>query len=398
MYEMAATAALLGVGCDVVRLGIATTPGVAVMTRHLAADAGLVITASHNPVIWNGLKPLRHDGTSPPPADVQAIIARYEQAAADLVDVHQLGRASDNEQVAAVHRDAVLATVDAEAIRAAGLTVALDSIHGAGGPETIALLDALGIRSPAQLHHDHREPTGLFPHAPEPTREHLAAFCRRIPECGAAVGFAQDPDADRLAIIDETGRYIGEEYTLALGALHRLEAGGAVVANLSTSRMIDDIAQNVGGRVVRTAVGEANVAQGMRQEGAAVGGEGNGGIIDPRVSYVRDSLVGIATVLELMAQRGEALSAIVDALPAYAMVKTKAAVTPELLAKLTPTLKQAFSDQKIDTQDGVRIDWPDRWLHVRPSNTEPIVRLIAEARDEAAAQGIIGEAKRALGL
>ena len=242
------------------------------------------------------------------------------------------------------------------------------------------------------------EPTGWFPHPPEPTRANLSELCDKVKAAGADVGFAQDPDADRLAIVDDQGRYIGEEYTLALATLHLLQAGDAVAANLSTSRMIDDIAQRVGGRVLRTPVGEANVAKAMRDAGARLGGEGNGGVILPQVSQVRDSIAGMALTLELIARRKQKLSAIVDAMPAYAIVKDKVPATDELKSQLQPKLEAAFAGARIDTQDGVRVDFDNRWVHVRPSNTEPIVRLIAEAADEPAARELIAQAAAALGI
>lgn len=394
MVESAAVAGLLSVGCRVTRLGIVSTPGVAVMLDELSADGGMVLTASHNPIVWNGVKPLRHDGVAPPPDDVRDIIGRFERDDLDYADVHGLSIVDDNDTTVTVHVARVLEHVDADLIRGAKLKAVVDSVHGAGGPEARALLDALGV----ELVHEYAEPTGLFPHTPEPTRENLVGLCDSVKQHQADIGFAQDPDADRLAVVDERGEYIGEEYTLALCVLHGLKAGGHVAANLSTSRMVDDIAAQVGGTVHRTPVGEANVAKAMRDHGAQLGGEGNGGIILAPVSQVRDSLVGMALLLEMLAQRQQPLSAVVASVPAYAIVKDKAPVDPKLVAKIGPALSEAFSGRQIDTQDGVRVDWPDRWVHVRPSNTEPIVRLIAEAATEDDANMLIAQTKAALGL
>jgi len=239
---------------------------------------------------------------------------------------------------------------------------------------------------------------GRFPHTPEPTRENLTDLCARVAKENAACGFALDPDADRLAIVDETGAYIGEEYTLALCVLHKLAQGGTVVANLSTSRMVDDIAAARGGKALRSAVGEANVAEVMRDNHSVIGGEGNGGLMFPAISQVRDSFLAMAFVLEMLAKRKLTLSAIVKEIPAYAIVKDKAPVDPAIIAKLAAVLPAAFPGAKVDARDGVRLDVGNTWVHVRASNTEPIVRLIAEAPSEAEAKALIATAKKALGM
>jgi phosphomannomutase len=394
MFEDAAAAGLTAVGCRVVRVGVLSTPGVAIAEQHLHADGGLVITASHNPAPWNGLKPLRHDGVAPPPEEVQDIIARFHEDRFDYVAVDQLQPAESFDEGLSIHVEAVLDLVDAPTIRDAKLKAVIDSVHGAGGDEAAALLDRLGV----ERVHLYRQPTGHFPHTPEPTRQNLTELCDVTAKEAADVGFAQDPDADRLAIVDEAGRYIGEEYTLALCAMHKLGKGDIAVANLSTSRMLDDIAAGAGATVVRTPVGEANVAAGMRDHDTPLGGEGNGGIIWRPISQVRDSLVGMALVLEMLAQRKTKLSEIVASTPAYAIVKDKLelAGNPDLVEPVLNWTAQHFADQKVDTQDGVRIDWPDRWVHVRPSNTEPILRLIAEAADEQSARELIDEVREGI--
>jgi len=390
MFENAAAAGLASVGCRVVRVGILSTPGAAIMGQHLNADGGIVITASHNPAPWNGIKPLRHDGVAPPPEAVEAIIAKFKTDELDHVEVQQLQPITQDTTGVAVHRDLVAELVDAERIRCAKLKAVVDSVHGAGGEEAAALLDLLGVET-VQLY---KEPTGRFPHVPEPTKENLTELCEVVTREQAHVGFAQDPDADRLAIVDEQGDYIGEEYTLALCAMHKLGRGDVAVANLSTSRMLDDIAAAAGATVVRTPVGEANVAAGMREHGSNLGGEGNGGIIWRPISQVRDSLVGMALVLEMLAQRQQPLSEVVAATPGYAIVKDKLELPSREMAG--PTLAwtaRHYAEQKIDTQDGVRVDWPDRWVHVRPSNTEPILRIIAEASTRQAAQILVDEVR-----
>ncbi|HEX7009109.1 MAG TPA: hypothetical protein VF184_03950, partial [Phycisphaeraceae bacterium] len=319
---------------------------------------------------------------------------RFQRDAVTYTDVSQLQSAHTDNTTPQVHRDLIAAHVDVDAIRAAKLKAVVDSVHGAGGDETRALLEHLGV----QLVHLYAEPTGRFPHEPEPLAQNLTELGQQVLQHRADIGFAQDPDADRLAIVDEQGAYIGEEYTLALCALHKLARRQIAVANLSTSRMIDDIAASAGARVVRTPVGEANVAQAIRQHAAALGGEGNGGIIWPRITHVRDSLVGMALVLEMLAQRREPLSRIVDQIPRYAIVKDKVPFQSELAGQLAPVLRQQLAAPQVDEQDGVRFDWPDRWVHVRPSNTEPIIRLIAEARSESDARDLIHQVRLALGL
>lgn len=418
VIEMAVVASLRASGCRVTSLGIASTPGVAVMVRHLCADAGIVITASHNPIMWNGVKVIREDGAAPSAEQAHAIIAAFKHDQTAYVPAQQLGSHSENHTVVDVHAKLILDQVDVEAIRRRRLRVALESVHGAGGPETAALLAALGV----ELIHLYGEPTGQFPHEPEPTRANLTGLCAAVREHQADIGMAQDPDADRLALVDEKGVYIGEEYTLALTAMHLLTrratgnrpagelgdrktpAGNlpvapipTVVTNLSTSRMLDDIARQCGATVVRTPVGEANVAAAMQRHHALIGGEGNGGVIWPVCSHVRDSMAGAALILELLALRNQTLSAVMNSIPAYAMVKDKVQLPAGApLPPLTNLLPARFPEARCDLSDGVRLDWPNRWVHVRPSNTEPILRLIAEAPGEEAARRLIADVRRIL--
>jgi phosphomannomutase len=405
MIELAAASGLLSVGCRVTTLGIATTPGIAVMVEHLHADGGIAVTASHNPIAWNGLKPLRHDGQAPPPDQAAAIINLFRSDRIPQVSVEGLQTLTHDASTHRVHIDRVLPHVNVERIRSCALKVVLDSVHGAGGPVTAMMLHELGV----EVIHLYSEPTGQFPHTPEPTRENLTTLAAAVAEHGADLGFAQDPDADRLALADEKGCYIGEEYTLALAALHMLTnvaaasrrgetANRALVANLSTSRMIDDLAARHGGTVIRTPVGEANVATAIRAHHALLGGEGNGGVILPEVVHVRDSLVGIALILDLLAARRQPLSAIVNEIPRYQIIKDKFPPRPGVLDALLPRLQKAFPTAKFDTRDGVRIDLPDRWVHIRPSNTEPIIRIIAEAPTADGAQALIRDSRHAAGL
>jgi phosphomannomutase len=388
----AAAAALGAGGVEVIDLDIVTTPGVAMMVKHTGADAGVVATASHNPIQWNGLKFLTRDGVAPPAADAARIRQLYDEQAAPLARVEQLVPSTRNSETHALHVKRVLDHVDVLGISTKRYKVVLDSVNGAGCVATATMLNKLGC----QLVHLHATPNGLFPHEPEPTADHLKGLCDEVKRQRAACGFAQDPDADRLAIVDELGNYIGEEYSLALCAKWVLSRkGGVVVTNLSTSRMLDDIAADTGSRVIRTPVGEANVIDTMLREHATIGGEGNGGVIDPRIVPGRDSLVGIAYVLSLMAATGKTISQLVSEIPRYEIVKTKFECRREDAHRAVEALKKAFAGERIDTQDGIRIDWEGvpggkppgpAWVHARPSNTEPIMRIIAEAPDRATAE------------
>lgn len=386
MVLSALTAGLLSVGVNVVDVGIATTPSVALMGRFLGTAASIVITASHNPIIWNGIKFLRHDGIAFPPEQAAAIKAAWEARAGELQPIENIGLLQTDSRVHAHHVQTVLPLVDVKAIVSRHFRVVLDSVNGAGCIGTPMLLGKLGV----EMVHLNGEATGHFAHIPEPTKENLTDLCAQVKRHKAAVGFAQDPDADRLAIVDELGNYIGEEYTLALGTYARLlSKPGPVVANLSTSRMVDDIAAKFGCTVYRTPVGEANVAGKMIDVAAVIGGEGNGGLIDLRVGPVRDSFLAIAMTLDLMTRTGKTISQLVAELPRYAMLKTKFECTRAQADALVVKAKNALSQERIDTQDGVRVDFADGWVHVRPSNTEPIARVIAEAKTPERAQELV---------
>jgi phosphomannomutase len=392
----AAVSALTASGIGVIDLDIVTTPGVAMMTKHLGADAGMVATASHNPIEWNGLKFLNRDGIAPPKADAERIRALYDGKRTHWSRVQDLIAPSRNTETHALHVKRILDYVDVNGISGKRFKVVLDSVNGAGCVATATMLGKLGC----QLVHLNATPDGQFPHEPEPTEKNLTQLCEEVKRQRAACGFAQDPDADRLAIVDENGRYIGEEYSLVLCAewLLSKRRGGSAVTNLSTSRMLDDVAARHDGRVLRTPVGEANVIDVMLREHAVVGGEGNGGVIDPRIVPGRDSLVGIAYVLQLMAATGKSVSQLVEEIPRYEIVKTKFPCRREDANRAVEALTREFARQQLDTQDGIRIDWPDEraWVHARPSNTEPIMRIIAEAPQRARAEELIGRVQSAV--
>ncbi len=371
-------------GVEVIDLDVVTTPGVAMMVKWLSADAGMIATASHNPIQWNGLKLLNSQAVALPPEQAEQIKALYESRSSDFVRVQQLVPARKNGETHALHVKRVLEHVDVLGISSKRFKVVLDSVNGAGCVASATLLSKLGC----QLSHINATPDGQFPHEPEPTAANLTGLAVEVKRQRAAVGFAQDPDADRLAIVDENGTYIGEEYSLALAArlIMAKKPGAVTAANLSTSRMLDDIAAKYGGRVVRTPVGEANVVHAMLREGSTIGGEGNGGVIDPRIVPGRDSLVGMAYVLQLMAETGKTISQLVAEIPHYDIVKTKFECRREDANRAVEAIKKEFASERVDTQDGIRIDWDTSWVHARSSNTEPIMRIIAEAPDRAMAE------------
>jgi phosphomannomutase len=384
MLGHAVLAGLLAAGCDVPDLGVAATPTVGLAVRRLQAAGGIQITASHNPAEWNGLKLFGPDGRVVAAAEGQRVQALYDQRAFRRADWGALGRDTECRQADAWHRQRVLELVDVPRIRARQLCVLLDANGGAGGPLGKTLLEAFQCR-PVCLG---CAADGAFAHVPEPIEANLRDVCPRVAAAGADLGLVLDPDADRLALIDETGRYVGEELTLALAVQYRLgEQRGPVVINLSTSRVTEDVARQFGVACHRAPVGEANVVERMRQVGAVIGGEGNGGVIDPRVGWVRDPFIGMGLILNLMAETGRKLSELAAALPAYAIVKEKYTAERERLPELFAALARRWPEATADRQDGLRLDWPDRWVQVRPSNTEPIVRVIAEApRAEEAAR------------
>jgi len=398
----AALAGLLGGGADVLDLDVAMTASAGVMVDHVEASGGLVVTASHNPQEWNGLKPILRAPTASAPAKERAerLVERFRADKTRLVDWAGAGRIERRSDAADVHVQRVLDALERagfrlDRIKRRQFRVVLDSVNASGrvgGPE---LLGRLGC-SYAHLHGDS---SGLFPHPPEPVEAHLTDLAEQVRSAGADGGFAQDPDADRLAIVDETGRYIGEEHTLALAARALLERSGAkgasLATNLSTSRMIDDVAAAHGATVARAAVGEANVVSSMREVGALLGGEGNGGVIWPEVVWIRDSLSAMGLVLGLLAESGKSLSEIVGETPAYAIRKRKAELQEGMAERAVEAVAERWASERVDRQDGARIDFEEEraWLHVRPSNTEPILRLIAEAPEAAQAEAILDEAE-----
>jgi phosphomannomutase len=390
----AVLAGLTASGCEVHDLGVAPTPTVGLAVRHLGAAGGVQITASHNPAPYNGLKLFGPDGQVLSSAVGKEVQRLFEAGAVRKVAHNELGEVRYYRQAEEVHGDQVLRLVDGARIRAARFKAVLDGNGGAGGPLGRRLLQSLAVETVCEA----CEADGFFRHEPEPTADNLQGICPVVRQLEADIGFALDPDADRLALIDEKGRYIGEELTLALAVLFRLRRErGPVVINMSTSRVVEDIAAKFGCPCHRSAVGEANVADRMREVGALIGGEGNGGVIDPRVGPVRDPFAGMAMILNLLAETNRKLSELVAELPAYHIVKDKYNVAGDRLPALFGALTARWPEAKANDLDGLRLDWPDRWLHVRPSNTEPIVRVIAEAPAAEAARGLCKDVGALLG-
>ncbi|MGE4196515.1 MAG: hypothetical protein AB7G11_05265 [Phycisphaerales bacterium] len=435
----AASAGLQAAGCNVLSIGVAMTPTVGVMVDARRAAAGLIITASHNPQEWNGIKPViraaapdssRPDASAPGTDLADQIIARFRLASDPGADpseplwvgptlvgaaAHAAGSSGDKPLGIPSESTNTHLFVLREALKHIGahddrasmaVSCVLDSVNASGVEAGAAFLGA------RLKHHIGSGTSGLFPHPPEPTRHNLTDIARLTREKHAHVGFAQDPDADRLAIIDERGEYIGEEYTLVLAAQSLLSAlhdhspdstrGQVLCVNLSTSRMIEDVAARYGARVVRTPVGEANVVSAMKQHGSIIGGEGNGGVIWPRVTYNRDSLSAMGLVISLMARSGKPISQLVADIPAYSIVKRGVELRrKDDATRAVETLARTYTgapDVHVDRQDGVWVGFHARhaWLHVRASNTEPIMRLIAEAPTAAAANDILDDAARAI--
>jgi phosphomannomutase len=392
MVVDAVRATLAAAGRLTIDCGIAATPTTGVLVRQLGAVGGVQVSASHNPPQYNGLKLFDAQGRVLSAERGAGVLERYRRQDLAFVDYQRLGEVTRHRDTVDGHLQLVLQTVDVPRIREQSFSVLLDSNHGAGSLAGRRLLEELGC----QLTLLGGQPDGLFDHPAEPTAENLADVCPRVPASGAAVGFCQDPDADRLAVIDEQGRYLGEEYTLALCLEHVLsqspDSGAVVVINCATSRMAQDIAERHGARLLRSPVGEAHVVRRMLDENAVFGGEGNGGPIDPRVGYVRDSFVGMAQILELMAARRLPISRLADELPRYGIHKTTVALDAGQVPTALATLQAHFAGAQADLQDGLRLDWPDRWLLIRASNTEPIVRLIAEAATGERARELTDEA------
>jgi len=393
MLAEAIHAGLHAVGRKTIDAGVAATPTTGVLVRQLRAAGAIQITASHNPAEYNGLKLFSAEGRVIPAPEGEKVLQRYRAGHTAWVPHDRLGTLETCGDTLSAHLQAVMATVDTERIRSRRFAVLLDSNQSAGSLLGRRLLEELGCRATLLG----AEADGHFQHPPEPTSANLAQVLWAVPQARAVIGFCQDPDADRLAVIDESGRYLGEEYTLAMCVDHLLrQRKGPIVANCSTSRMCQDLAARYGQPFFRSAVGEANVVDVMLAKDAIFGGEGNGGPIDPRVGMIRDSFVGMAQLLDAMAAREMKISQLAEELPRYQIHKTKVSLAQEKVSAALDALERHFDDSKTDRLDGLRLDWPGRWLLVRASNTEPIVRIVAEASTAEEARRLCHEAARVL--
>src|SRR6266705_1342377 len=396
MFARAAAAGLMSVGCDVIDVGLVSTPTAQLAVEHHRAAGGIVLTASHNPIEWNALKFVGPDGIFLDAEGGARVVTLAADGRLERAGFGTLGDVVTDEAATARHLAAVLRlkAVDVRGIRRRRFRVALDTVRGAGGVIMPALLERLGCRVAGT----NLEPDGRFPRPPEPLPEHLDALGKLVRRSKADVGIAVDPDVDRLAIVDDRGQAIGEDYTLAFAVRAvRPSSRQTVVCNLSTSIVVEDAARDCGARVVRAPVGEAYVARKIIELKAVIGGEGNGGVIYPALHVGRDAPVAGALLLGLLARERATVSELVGRAPRYTIVKVKVergTRVKERMDGVYAALRARFPDANADTQDGLRLAWPDRWLHVRPSGTEPIIRLIAEAPTSADAQRLIEEGRQ----
>ncbi|MBW8241384.1 phosphoglucosamine mutase [Muricauda oceani] len=402
MIQNLVVSTLVGLGIDVIDLGLSTTPTVEIAVPLEKADGGIILTASHNPKQWNALKLLNEKGEFLDAEQGAKILALAEKEDFEFAEVDDLGEIIKNDSYIDIHIDEVLELplVDAETIKKAGFKVVVDGVNSTGGIAIPKLLEELGVEV-VKLYCD---PTGHFPHNPEPLKEHLGDICKKVVEEKANFGIVVDPDVDRLAFISNDGQMFGEEYTLVACADYVLsKTKGNTVSNLSSSRALRDITEKHGGTYEAAAVGEVNVVTKMKANNAIIGGEGNGGIIYPESHYGRDALVGTALFLMLMAERGGTVAELRASYPSYFMSKKKIELTPELdVDALLEAMHNKYKDEEVSTIDGVKIDFPENWVHLRKSNTEPIIRIYTEAKSQEEADGladrIISEIKEVAGI
>lgn len=377
------TSTLVGLGIDVIDLGLSTTPTVEIAVPMENAHGGIILTASHNPKQWNALKLLNEKGEFISGPDGEAVLKIAEDESFEFAEVDDLGKVNKDDSYIQKHIDAILALtlVDKKAIEAADFSVVVDAVNSTGGIFVPALLRALGVRQITEMY---CEPTGHFPHNPEPLPEHLTDLSNKIKETDADVGITVDPDVDRLALVCEDGSMFGEEYTLVACADYVLtHTPGPTVSNLSSTRALRDITESRGLNYAAAAVGEVNVVAKMKEIGAVIGGEGNGGIIYPESHYGRDSLVGIALFLSHLAHKKMKVSELRDSYPKYTISKNKIELTPEIdVDQVLLFMSLNYAHKEVDTTDGVKIYIGKEWVHLRKSNTEPIIRIYSESENE----------------
>lgn len=379
MIESLVVNTLIGLGINVINTGLSTTPTVEMLVVRYKAQGGIILTASHNPVQWNALKLLNEHGEFVSGDDGAEILELAESDDIEFAAVEDLGEVSTCDDGMQWHIEEILKlpAVDVAAVRAKGFHVAIDAVHSSGSVAIPMLLDAMGVT----YNNLYPEPHGRFPHNPEPLEHHLEEILQTVKEGSYDMGIVVDPDVDRLAFVDEKGKMFGEEYTLVLVADYLLEGtSGHTVSNMSSSKALRDLAESKGCTYTSSAVGEVNVVTEMKRTNAVLGGEGNGGIILPELHYGRDALVGIALALTHLAKCGKTMSELKAGYPQYFMGKQKIELTPELdVDALLSTMAERYKDEEISTIDGVKITWADRWVHLRKSNTEPIIRIYTEA-------------------
>jgi phosphomannomutase len=382
MVSSLVTATLQGLGINVVDLGLSTTPTVEVMAPELNADGGIILTASHNPKQWNALKLLNEKGEFITGENGAEVLALAESEDFNYAEVDDLGKYETRDDAFDIHIQQILdlPMVDVEAIKAKNFKVVLDAVNSTGGIAIPMLLDKLGCET-IKLY---CEPTGHFPHNPEPLKEHLGDICELVKKENADLGVVVDPDVDRLALIDEKGEMFGEEYTLVAVADYLLKnKKGAAISNLSSSRALRDVANAHDSEYFASAVGEVNVVTLMKEKNAVIGGEGNGGIIYPELHYGRDSLVGVALFLTHLAKENKTVSELRAGYPSYFMGKKKIELTPEIdVDAILSKMEQEYQNEEVSTVDGVKIDFENNWVHLRKSNTEPIIRIYTEAKSQ----------------
>lgn len=389
MISNLVSSTLIGLGIDVVDLGLSTTPTVEIAVPMEKAQGGIILTASHNPKQWNALKLLNEKGEFISGDDGKEVLEIAENDAYDFAEVDDLGVISKNDTYLAKHIESILnlELVNKEAIEKADFSIVVDAVNSTGGIFVPALLEALGVKNITKLY---CEPTGHFPHNPEPLPEHLTDLSEKIRETGADLGITVDPDVDRLALVCEDGSMFGEEYTLVAVADYVLsKTPGSTVSNLSSTRALRDVTEAAGQNYFASAVGEVNVVTKMKAENAVIGGEGNGGVIYPASHYGRDSLVGIALFLSHLAEKQMSVTALKNSYPAYTISKNKIELTPSIdVDNVLASMAEKYAHEEVDTTDGVKIYIGKEWVHLRKSNTEPIIRIYSESQDLKAANDL----------
>lgn len=399
MIQQAVHAGLLAAGCRPIDIGIQPTPTILMNVKHRHANGGIAITASHNPNEWNALKFVNKDGIFLNKIQAAELLDAYNQDSFKCVENSLLKSVRHESSAFAIHQEAIDRIIDIDTIRRAGLHVAVDCCNGAASAFSKPFLEHLGCKCHA-LFDDN---SGIFPHPPEPTPQHISDLCRYVVETNSDIGFVQDPDADRLVLVDETGTPINEDYTLTLVTkylLKKYQGNQTVVANLAITKAFGDVAQQAGARCIYTPIGEINVTEEILANNALVGGEGNGGVIMPAVHPCRDSFTGMALILEAMASEGKKLSELLKEIPQYTMLKTKLTMSAAEAHRVIDLYKRHNwgDDVTINTCDGLRIDWKDKWALIRTSNTEPIIRFAAEAVDRQTAEELINTLYQMIGV